>query len=38
MAKNILADLGALEKDPRAPLAHDASTAALLRKYRELKG
>jgi glucose-6-phosphate isomerase len=38
LAKNILADLEALEKNPQAPLKHDASTAALLRKYRELKG
>jgi glucose-6-phosphate isomerase len=38
LAKNILADLEALEKDPKAPLKHDSSTTALLRKYRELKG
>lgn len=38
LAKSILSDLEALEKDPKAPLKHDSSTTALLRKYRELKG
>jgi glucose-6-phosphate isomerase len=38
LAKTVLADLEALEKDPEAALKHDASTNHMLRKYRELRG
>ncbi|HLP40939.1 MAG TPA: glucose-6-phosphate isomerase [Fibrobacteria bacterium] len=38
LAKAVLADLEAVEKDAAAPLKHDGSTNALLRKYRSLKG
>jgi glucose-6-phosphate isomerase len=38
LAKKILAELEAGEKNPGAALPHDSSTVALMRKYLELKG
>jgi glucose-6-phosphate isomerase len=38
LAKKILSELEAGEKNPEVELKHDASTAALMRKYFELKG